>query len=222
VRAVVVGGEPGGSIPETRRRIEEAWQARVFDQSGMTEIGPATCECLESPGGLHLLEGDFLGEVIDAATGQPLPPGNVGELVLTNLGRLGSPLIRYRTGDLVQVDPNRCKCGRTFLRLNGGILGRTDDMIHVRGNNLYPSSLEAVLRRFSEVAEYRVVITHAGPLAEVRIDIEPTPNANASTLAERVAQGVREELLFRASVQLAPVGSLPRFEMKAKRIVRDS
>src|SRR6202044_3811051 len=120
------------------RRIEDAWQARLFDQSGMTEIGPATCECFESPGCLHILEADFLPEVIDPKTLRPVPQGSVGELVLTNLGRLGSPLLRYRTGDLVRVDPRPCPCGRLDLRLDGGILGRTDDMIAIRGNNFYP------------------------------------------------------------------------------------
>jgi len=221
VRAVIVGGEPGGGIPATRRRIQESWHARLFDQSGMTEIGPATYECLEAPGGLHLLEGDFLAEVIDPRSGRPIPPGEVGELVLTNLGRLGSPLLRYRTGDLVRVNPRPCPCGRTFQWLDGGILGRTDDMIHVRGNNLYPSSLEAVIRRFPEVAEYRVVIAHRGALAEVRITAEPTPAADARQLAELLAQAVREELLFRAEVETVAPGSLPRFEMKAKRIIHE-
>jgi phenylacetate-CoA ligase len=221
VRAVIVGGEPGGGIPATRRRIEEGWQARLFDQSGMTEIGPATCECFENPGGLHLLEGDFIGEVIDPATGQPLTPGSVGELVLTNLGRAGSPLLRYRTGDLVRIDPRPCPCGRAFLRLDGGILGRTDDMIHVRGNNLYPSSLEAVIQRFAEVAEYRVVIAQREEMAEVKIVVEPVAGSAADHLAERLAQTIRQELLFRVEVELVAAGTLPRFEMKAKRIVRE-
>jgi phenylacetate-CoA ligase len=221
VRSVIVGGEPGGSIPQTRRRIEESWHARVFDQSGMTEIGPATYECFEGPGGLHVLEGDFLPEIIPPGTDKLAAPGEVGELVLTNLGRTGSPLLRYRTGDLVMADPDRCPCGRTFVRLKGGILGRTDDMIHVRGNNLYPSSLEAVIRRFAEVAEYRVTISRSGPLAEVKIAVEPAPGAAGTELAERVAGAIREELLFRAEVVPALPGSLPRFEMKAKRIVHE-
>jgi phenylacetate-CoA ligase len=142
-------------------------------------------------------------------------------LDLTNLGRVGSPLLRYRTGDLVRVDPRGCECGRTFARLDGGILGRTDDMIHVRGNNLYPSSLEAVIRQFPEVAEYRVAITHTGALAEVQIAVEPYHESNGPELVERVARAVREELLFRADVQAVLPGSLPRFEMKAKRVVRE-
>ena len=162
VRCLIVAGEPGGSIPATRARIEQAWNARVFDHSGMTEIGPLAIECQENPGGLQILEDDFFAEVIDPATGRSRgsarQSGQLGELVLTNLGRLGSPLIRYRTGDLVRVDPNPCPCGSPWMRLAGGILGRTDDMIAIRGNNVYPSALENVLRKFAEVAEYRVTI----------------------------------------------------------------
>src|SRR5207249_4252272 len=228
VRAVIVGGEPRGGIPATRRRIEESWHARLFDQSGMTEIGPATCECLEAPGGLHLLEGDFIAEVIDPRTptlpspcqGEGrvgVPAGEVGELVLTNLGRLGSPLLRYRTGDLVRVHPRPCPCGCPWMRLDGGILGRTDDMLALRGNNVYPSALENVIRRFAEVVEYRITIDRSRALAEMRLEIEPAANATP-TLATRIGDAIRDELMFRAEVALVAPGTLPRFEMKARRI----
>ncbi len=217
VRAVIVAGEPGGSIPSTRGRIEEAWGARVFDHSGLTEVGPLAVECRESRGGLHLLEAHYVAEVHDPQTGQPVAPGEVGELVVTNLGRYGSPLLRYRTGDLVRPDPRPCPCGRTFLRLDGGILGRTDDMIHLRGNNVYPSALEEVIRRFADVAEYRIEIDATEALAALRVEVEPFPAAGEG-LAERVGQAIRDVLLFRAEVRAVPPGSLPRFEMKAKRI----
>ncbi len=140
VRALIVAGEPGGSIPATRQRIEAAWGARLFDHSGMTEIGPVTAECVENPGGFHVLEHQYIAEVIDPVTGADVPPGNVGELVLTNLWRGGSPLFRYRTGDLVRVDPQPCPCGCTFIRLDGGVRGRADDMIVLRGNNVHPGA----------------------------------------------------------------------------------
>jgi phenylacetate-CoA ligase len=223
VRCLIVAGEPGGSIPATRARIEKAWNARVFDHSGMTEIGPLGIECQANPGGLHILEDDYYAEVIDPATGilLPSPPrgrgaggeGVLGELVLTNLGRLGSPLIRYRTGDLVRVDPKPCPCGSKYRRLDGGILGRTDDMIAIRGNNLYPSALENVIRRFTEIGEYRVTIDRSTPLAEMRIEIEATAN-----VAARLVDAIRDELMFRAHVALVAPGTLPRFEMKAQRI----
>ncbi len=219
VRLLVVAGEPGGSIPATRQRIEQSWGARVFDHGGMTEVGALTIECPENPAGLHVLETECIPEVIDPQTGQPMPAGQVGELVLTNLGRWGSPLLRYRTGDLVRVDPRPCPCGRALLRLDGGILGRTDDMIHFRGNNLYPSALEAVIRRFPEVAEFRVVLEKERSLPVLRIELEPA-NGHDRELAERVDRAIRDELLFRAEVNLVAPGSLPRFELKAKRLIK--
>ncbi len=218
VRALIVAGEPGGSIPATRARIERAWGARLFDHNGMTETGPMGIECPESPGGLHLLETEYWPEVLDPRTGRPVAPGELGELVVTNLGRTGSPLIRYRTGDLVRVDPRSCPCGLSFVRLEGGILGRCDDMIHVRGNNVYPGTLEAVIRRFSEVAEYRVTVERDGALAAVRIEIEPTRAELGPPVVEAIGRAFREELLFRAEIRPVAPGTLPRFEMKAKRV----
>jgi phenylacetate-CoA ligase len=220
VRTIIVAGEPGGSIPATRQRIEEDWGARVFDHWGLTEVGPIGVECHENPGGIHLLETECVAEVIDPDTAEPAPPGRAGELVVTNLGRGGSPVIRYRTGDLVRVDPSPCPCGRSFLRLAGGILGRTDDMIHVRGNNVFPSALEAVIRRFPELAEYRVEVDQTGTLAALRVEVEPVRVELGLALAERVDRAIRDELFFRAVVTVAAPGSLPRFEMKARRVVR--
>src|SRR5262249_40441108 len=141
-----------------------------------------------------------------------------GELVLTNLGRHGSPLLRYRTGDLVSADPEPCPCGRPLLRLKGGILGRADDMIHLRGNNLHPAALEAVLRRFREVAEYRVEVDRSAALAVLRVEVEPLPEAAGDDLAGRVERAIRDELLFRAEVRAVAPGTLPRYEMKARRV----
>src|SRR5207247_5617652 len=126
----------------------------------------------------------------------PAAAGAVGELVLTNLGRVGSPLIRYRTGDVVKAE--RTAAGKLLLR--GGILGRTDDMIHVRGNNLYPAAIEAVVRRFPEVAEFRIVVDRSGPLADLTVEIEPTEAATSGRLAEAVARAIRDDLLFRVPV----------------------
>jgi phenylacetate-CoA ligase len=220
VRALIVAGEPGGSIPATRQRIEEAWGARVFDHSGLTETGPCAVECVENPGGLHVLECDYIMEVVDPATGQTIPSGEVGELVLTSLGRAGSPLLRYRTGDLVQLDDSPCPCGRPYLRLAGGVLGRGDDMICVRGNNLYPSALEALIRRFPEVVEYRVEVDASSPLPVLRVVIEPSTVELGPGLVERVDRAIRDEFLFRAEVTAATPGTLPRYEFKANRVSR--
>ena len=220
VRAVVVAGEPGGNIPATRERIEAVWGARCFDHYGMTEMGPVAVEADDGPGHMYLLEREYRAEVIEPDTGAAVPEGSVGELVLTNLGRTGSPLIRYRTGDLVRTATGVDPTGRVWRRLEGGILGRADDMIHVRGNNLYPSAIEAIVRRFPEVAEYRLHVDQRNALADLRLEVEPT-TGDGLALADAIGRAVRAELLFRVEVTTAPPGSLPRFELKARRVVRN-
>jgi phenylacetate-CoA ligase len=221
VRALFVAGEPGGSIPETKKAIESAWGARMFDHSGMTELGPMSFECREAPGGIHVIESEYIVEVIDPQTGKEVPEGQVGELVVTNLGRWGSPVIRYRTSDQVQLTRGKCACGRTFARLEGGILGRVDEMFIVRGNNVFPAAVEAVLRRFAEVVEFRVNIIESGTLTRVRLEIEPAPEfSDIPSLCERVGRTLAETLSFKAEVEAVPSGTLPRFEMKARRFVR--
>jgi phenylacetate-CoA ligase len=218
VRALVVAGEPGGNIPATRERIEAVWGARVFDHYGMTEVGPVAVEAMEQRGQMYLLESQYLAEVLLPNTNTPAPPGEYGELVLTNLGRVGSPLIRYRTADMVRIATDPDPAGRTWRRLDGGILGRADDMIHVRGNNLYPAAIEAIVRRFPQVAEYRIVVDHTGSLADLRLEVEPA-EGDGRDLAEHVSRAIRDGLLFRVEVRAVACGSLPRFEMKAKRLV---
>jgi phenylacetate-CoA ligase len=217
VRMIVAAGEPGAGIPATRQRIETAWGARLFDHYGLTEVGPTAVECRENPSGMHVMARDYIAEVIDPQTRKPQSPGEVGELVVTNLGRIGSPLVRYRTGDLVRLDPEPCPCGRPWPRLAGGVLGRTDDMIYLRGNNVYPTAMEAVVRRFPEVAEYRLIIDRTGPLAAITVEVEPTKTG--TKIAQRLGRAIRDELFFRADVTEVLPGSLPRFELKAKRII---
>ncbi|CAN5306826.1 phenylacetate--CoA ligase [soil metagenome] len=207
VRGVVVAGEPGGSIAATRQRIEQVWGARVFDHYGMTEIGPVAVEAVDTPRCLTLLTSEYIVEVLEPETNHEAKVGEAGELVLTTLGRTASPLIRYRTGDLVRLN--------TAGQLDGGILGRADDMLHVRGNNLYPAALEAIIRRYREVAEYRIVVDHTGPLPDLEIELETA----SATVADDVARAIRDELLFRVAVSTVSAGTLPRFEMKAKRVV---
>lgn len=221
VRALIVAGEPGGSVAEVRGRIETAWGARVFDHTGMTEMGAVSFECMENPGsGVHVIESEFIAEVVERGSGQPVPEGGAGELVLTNLGRWGSPLIRYRTGDHVRLTRGRCACGRWFARLEGGILGRMDDMFIVRGNNVFPAAVEAVLRRFDEIAEFRCEVTHAGAMTQVRLEIEPLPaTTDPAGLCARVGRAVQAALSFRPDVVAVTAGSLPRFELKARRFI---
>ena len=220
VRAVLVAGEPGGSIPSVRARIAAAWGARVFDHWGMTEIGPLATECEDDHDALTVNESACIAEIINPESGLPSPDGR-GELVITNLGRTGSPVLRYRTGDLVEADRSPHPSGRNWLRLRGGILGRTDDMLIIRGNNVFPSSIEAIVREFPSVAEFRIVVTRHREMLHVRLELEPDPQSDTATLLENVTATIKQRLQFQAEVKLVPSGSLPRFEMKAKRLVRE-
>jgi phenylacetate-CoA ligase len=220
VRVLIVAGEPGGSIPATRDRIERSWGARVIDHHGLTEVGPVSFECWEAPGSLHVNEGEFIAEVLDPATGDEVPDGEHGELVLTNLGRTASPVIRYRTGDIVVRRQTACACGRTWARLEGGILGRADDMVNIRGVNVYPVGIESVVRRFPEVVEFRSTVAPLAGMRSLTVEIEVGPGAHdPAAIATRVAYQLREALGLTVAVNVVASGTLPRFEMKASRFV---
>jgi len=226
VRTIIVAGEPGGSIPALRARLQKLWQgAGIFDHHGMTETGPVTHECPKQPGVLHVLEPAYFAEVIDPISAKPIAPGQRGELVLTTLGRTGSPLLRYRTGDLVKpvhqpsiLDHQPCVCGRHTLTLDGGILGRTDDMVIVRGVNVFPSAVEDIILACGEVAEYQVTVNNAHALTELSIQIEPAPVCpDPAALVKRLEKSFEDAFALRVPVKTVPAGTLPRFEMKAKR-----
>ena len=220
VHTLIVAGEPGGSIPATRSRIESSWGARVLDQHGLTETGPISFECREEPGALHVNEREFICEVIDITTGQPVSDGQRGELIVTNLGRIHAPVIRYRTGDIVVRKSERCGCGRTWARLDGGILARVDDMINVRGVNVYPGAIESVVRRFPEVVEFRSTASRAGSMWSLSLEVEPARGVeDVATIPSRVALKLREALGLNIRVRLVEPGGLPRFEMKSRRFV---
>jgi len=225
VKTIIVAGEPGGSIPATRAKLESLWSgARIFDHHGMTEVGPVTLECPVRPGVLHVMESAYYAEVIDPATGQP---ASEGELVLTTLARTGSPLLRYRTGDLVNCGVRSaergitaCECGRFDLALAGGLLGRVDDMIIVRGVNIYPGAIEEIIRGFAGVAEYRVHISAKQAMTEMRVEIEPVADTAARELAAQLEQMFQKTFALRVPVSVVAAGTLPRFEMKAMRWVK--
>jgi phenylacetate-CoA ligase len=220
VRLLVVAGEPGGAIPATRSRIEQAWAAQVIDHWGMTEIGSLGTESADRPGGMYILETEAIAEIVDPETMLPVPAGETGELLITNLGRAGSPLIRYRTRDLVRACPEEDPTGRQLLWLDGGILGRSDDMVTIRGNNVFPSSVEAVLREIDDVAEFRIDVHTVRSMHELTITVEPV-SAESPDLLKRVKEALRQRLGFVCDVKLAEPGSLPRFELKGRRFHRD-
>lgn len=219
VRILIVAGEPGGSIPSTRQWIEDGWGARVIDHHGLTEVGPVSFECLETPGSMHLNEREFLCEVVDAASGEPVPDGQLGELVVTTLGRTASPVIRYRTGDLVRLVSSPCACGRSLARLRGGILARTDDMVCIRGVNVYPSAIEAIVRAVRPVIEYRATAGTAGALGTLSLEIEVDAAADRGRVIEQLRARLQDGLGLVVPITVAPAETLPRFEMKSKRFV---
>lgn len=223
VRTTVHAGEPGAGIPAVRRRLESLWGARAYDHAGMTEVGAYAFECV-AQAGLHVNELEFVAEVLEPDSGRPIAPGEVGELTLTNLGRWGAPVLRYRSGDRVRVATSACPCGRTFARLDGGILGRVDDMLTVRGINVFPSALEGIVRRFAAVDEFQIEVFRREALDEVRLLIEIDGSGGPASLVDETVRGVtdavRRDLGIRVDVAAVPVRSLPRYELKARRVVR--
>jgi phenylacetate-CoA ligase len=215
IRTTIHAGEPGASITETRKRIQESFGAKTFDHVGMTEMGAYGFEC-EEQSGLHINEDEFIAEMIDPATEAEIEDGQKGELVLTNLGRVGMPLIRYRTGDLGVISREPCACGRRGARLVGGVLGRADDMITIRGINVFPSAVENIVRRYSEIVEFAIEVYRHREMHELRLKVEITGAPNG--VIDRLAQAFSNDLRIRASIEHVADGSLPRFELKSRRL----
>lgn len=216
IHTTIHAGEPGASIPATRDAIDAAFGARCHDHSGMTELGPTGFSC-PARDGLHLVESEFVFEVLDPDRGTVSSEGE-GELVATNLGRWGMPLIRYRTGDQVLVSRDPCPCGSPFAKVMGGIRGRVDDMLTVRGVNLYPSQVEDIVRRHPEVVEFVIEHRIERHMDEVALVVECADGREA--IGERLQADLRAALGVRIDVKTAPPGSLPRSELKANRLVR--
>ena len=219
MQITVHAGEPGASVPATKARIEAAWGARCYDHAGASEVGAHSFECQAQPGGTHAIDSEFIVEVVDPAGGQAVPPGDEGELVITNLGRVGFPVIRYRTGDIVRVDDAPCPCGRTFTRFDGGVIGRADDMVVVRGVNVYPSAVENLLLHHDSVEEFRVTITRHREMAVMFIELECRDNADTDATVRAVGRTFESSLGLRPEVATVPRGTLPRFELKAQRFI---
>jgi phenylacetate-CoA ligase len=225
VQRVMAGGEPGGAVDGTRAAIEAAWGARCFDGYGCLEFQPIAWECAAQAGG-HLPEDFVHFEVVDPETHVPVPDGTPGVLVLTHLDKQACPLVRWWTGDVVVLDRAACACGRTHARLPGGVLGRADDMLVIRGVNVFPSAIEDVVRRQPGAAgEYRIVLDPAlvdertGYRTGVRLQVEARPGAEA-TLAEQVSGAIHRELKVRASVEVVGRGGLERSTHKTARVIR--
>lgn len=206
IRRAILAGEPGGSLPDVRRRIEDAWGAAVFDHAGASEVGAYGIPCPDGAG-VYVNEREFVAEVLEVGNDRPVSDGQAGELVLTNLGRWGCPVVRYRTGDLVR--PVRTDAG---LLLRGGVLGRIDQMMLVRGVNLHPSGIEGAVRRVAGRAEFRITVARDGEMDEVVVEAEAT-----AAECRAIAEDVRSAFGVRVTVRGVPFDSLPRWQAKARR-----
>jgi len=224
VQRLILSGEPAGSIPATKKLIESEWGARAGDTAGMTELGTIMIfECAEQPGGTHIIEDHYIEEVLEPETAEPVPYGEMGERVVTSFGRGFIPVIRYRTRDfVVKIPGSNCPCGRTFDIFEGGIRGRVDDMKLVRGTNVYPRAVEAIVREHPEIDEFQIhLYTAEGRRDEIELLVE-IPGANVD--AEQLVSQLQKELAeahegLRFAVKKVDDETLPRFELKAKRLL---
>lgn len=227
VKRLILSGEPAGSIPATKRLIEEEWGARAADTAGMTEVGTIMIfECEKQPGGTHIIEDHYIEEVVDPITAEPVGYGELGERLITSFGRGFIPVLRYRTRDMVvRVPASSCTCGRTFDIYEGGIRGRVDDMKLVRGTNVYPRAVESIVREYKEIDEFRIhLYTADGRQDEIELLVElPTSDgAEADRICGSLAKALSEAHEgLRFGVKKVENGSLPRFELKAKRLQDD-
>ena len=221
LRRIVVAGEPGGSIPATRRAIESLWGAELYDFYGISDIFGACAGMCEARDGLHLAEDHVLLEVLDPATGLPVQDGEKGEMVLTTLRKRARPMIRFRTGDVVTRDRRRCTCGRTHARIH--VHGRTDDLFIVNGVNVFPSDVEVVVRSVEDVSgEYRITLYRERHLTRFELEVERRKGSalSAAAVADAVRGAFRTRLgLTPRKVTVLEDGELPRSVHKARRVV---
>lgn len=217
INKIITAGEPGGSIPTVRKQIENLWDAKLYDHVGMTETGAFGYSC-DAQKGIHINESQFIAEIIDPETLEPAKENEKGELVLTNLGRYGYPLIRYRTGDMVLNSDEKCTCKNNYLFLPGGIIGRADDMVVIRGINIYPSSIESIVREFSEIIEFQIEYYTKSDMDQIKVLFELNSNDTAA-IQKDLETRLRERVGLRIETEIVEHHSLPRFAMKAKRVV---
>ncbi len=212
VKKIIVAGEPGGSVPATRSRIEATWNATVIDHAGATEIGAwGFGDAVGS--GLYGLESEFIFELLRPTDNQPAAPGELAQLVITSLGRRGCPVLRYRTGDLVRAEyPTTGNC--RFVHFPGGVLGRADEMLVVRGVNVFPSAIEQIVHGFPEVIAYRLTVRKRGELDELLLEVE-----DRMQRPERIATELELRLGLHVEVGLVPPMSLPRSEGKRQSLI---
>jgi phenylacetate-CoA ligase len=225
VNKVILSGEPAGSIPAVKKQLEEAWGAKCGDSAGMTELGTIMIfECSHQPGGTHIIEDHFIEEVINPNTEEPVGYGELGERVVTSFGRGFIPVIRYRTKDMVmKVPASTCDCGRTWDLYDGGIRGRWDDMKLIRGTNVYPRAIEAIVREYPAIDEFQIHLWRKDNIQDeidIKVEIKPGFEEQWPDLNRQLAKALSEAHEgLRFNIILKEYGELPHFELKAKRLI---
>ena len=220
VKRIIVAGEPGGSIPATRKAIEELWDAKLIEFYGLSDIFGACAAMCDEQDGLHLAEDHILVETVDVNTGEVLPDGETGELVFTSLRKHARPMIRFRTGDIGYVTKGRCGCGRTSAKIH--IVGRKDDMFIVSGVNIFPSDVETVLRELKEITgEYRIHVFNRDYTARYGVEVERSESADKDEeLKKKIVAALKSRIGVKPDyVTVLDDGALPRAEHKAKRLI---
>jgi phenylacetate-CoA ligase len=221
ISKILCAGEPGASIPSTKKRMEEAWGAKVYDHVGATEIGAWGYECTAQPGGLHVNEALFLVEIEDVMTGEIITePGRRGKLVMTALDREAQPCVRFDSKDMAEWAADPCPCGRTFRWIKGGVVGRADDITKVKGVLLAPSAIEEVVRSFSELSdEFEVVVTKKGDVDDITLKVELVPEAvgQRKEIEARLVDQLRLKTNLRYNLEFHEYNTLPRYQVKAQR-----
>ena len=221
IKKITAAGEPGACVPATKKRMEEAWGAKVYDQVGATEIGHWGFEC-QAQAGLHVLEAFHLVEIEDIETGANITePGKRGSMVVTTFDRYAHPCIRFDSKDVIEWSPiEKCECGRTFRLLKGGVVGRADDITKVKGVLLAPTAIEEVVRDISELGdEYEVTVTKKGDIDDITLKVEIAPDfkGDVGAVEQKLIQQLRLKTGLRYNLEFHDYGTLPRYAVKAKR-----
>jgi phenylacetate-CoA ligase len=221
INKITCAGEPGASIPSTKKRMETSWGAKVYDHAGATEIGAWSYECRNQPGGMHVNEAFFLVEIEDMQTGEIIQePGRRGKMIITALDRQAQPCIRFDAKDVIEWDPKSCDCGRTFRLIKGGVLGRSDDITKVKGVLLAPAAIEAVVRGIEGLGdEYEVVVDKLGDMDRIKLKVELIPGAEdrATAIETQLKDQLRLKTNLAYRIEFYDYGRLPRYEVKARR-----
>jgi phenylacetate-CoA ligase len=221
IEKITCAGECGASIPSTKKRMEDAWGAKVYDHAGATEIGAWSFECTEQPGGLHVNEALFLVEIEDIETGEIIEePGRRGKMVITALDRMAQPCVRFDSKDVIEWAPEQCSCGRTARLIKGGVVGRADDITKVKGVLLAPSAIEEVVRSIEGLSdEYEVIVEKMGDTDQIKLRVEVLPEAEdqCPLIESELVDQLRLKTNLRYDIEICGCETLPRYEVKAKR-----